>query len=95
MSRRTLLIFLLLILAGLQYRLWVGDGSWEEIVSLRRDITEQKVQNAELRARNEKLYREVQSLRNDLDSVEERARSELGLIREDETFYLIVEPKKK
>ncbi len=91
MKRRALLLLLLLILLGLQFRLWVGPGSWEEIVSLRREIAGQKARNAELQERNNKLYGEVDSLKRDLDSVEERARNELGLIKDGETFYQIVE----
>lgn len=91
MKRRWLTYLLLLLLLGLQYRLWVGQGSWEEVAATRRAIEQQKFDNAEMRARNERLYGEIDSLRHDLDSVEDRARSELGLVRDGETFYLIIE----
>lgn len=91
MTRRRLMIVLLIILAVLQWRLWTGRGSFEQVVSLKRDIQEQKQINRELRQRNERLYGEVRSLKDNLDSIEERARSDLGLIKEGETFYLIIE----
>ncbi|WP_373090956.1 cell division protein FtsB [Zhongshania sp.] len=91
MTRRRLLLLLLVILTMLQFRLWTGSGSWEQITSLRRDIVQQKKVNDELSQRNERLYGEVRSLKNDLDSIEERARNDMGLIKSDETFYLIVE----
>lgn len=95
MKRNWLLVLLLAVLLILQYRLWFGPGSWEEITRLRRHISEQDQANAELRERNERLSREVQSLKTDLATVEERARQELGLIREGETFYLVVDEDKK
>lgn len=91
MTRRRLLILLMIILFALQLRLWNGSGSWEQIVSLRREIAEQQQHNAELRDRNERLLGEVHSLKNNLDSIEERARNDMGLIKGNETFYLIVE----
>lgn len=91
MRRNWLLFLLLAVLLIVQYRLWFGPGSWEEITRLRRQIAEQESSNAELRERNERLSREVQSLKTDLATVEERARQELGLIREGETFYLVVD----
>ncbi|MDX1505576.1 MAG: septum formation initiator family protein [Spongiibacter sp.] len=91
MTRRRLLILLLLILSALQYRLWTGNGSWEQIVSLRREIAEQQQLNNNQRNRNERLVGEVRSLKHDLDSIGERARSDMGMIGEGETFYLIIE----
>lgn len=88
---RWILILLLFFLAGLQYRLWVGQGSWEQIVSLERDIEQRTLINERLRDRNKVLEHEVRDLKNGMDSVEERARSELGLIKKGETFYLIVD----
>jgi hypothetical protein len=56
-------------------------------------VAEQQQSNAELKARNDALFAEVQDLREGLDAIEERARSELGLVGEDESFYLIVDPE--
>ncbi|MEH6559320.1 MAG: cell division protein FtsB [Oceanicoccus sp.] len=92
---RWILILLLLVLAGLQYRLWFGDGSWEQIVYLEREIERQKLVNQGLSDRNKILENEVRDLKNGLGSVEERARSELGLIKDGETFYLLIEEDKQ
>ena len=92
---RWILIFLLLVLAGLQYRLWFGVGSWEQIVYLQREIEQQKLVNQRLSDRNAILESEVRDLKNGMESVEERARSELGLIKEGETFYLLIEEEKQ
>lgn len=79
------------VLLGLQYRLWIGAGSWEEIVSLQKEISHQKMTNDRLLNRNHVLENEVYNLKNGLDSVEERARSELGLIREGETLFILAD----
>lgn len=86
-----LIAALLLILLGLQYRLWAGPGSFAHIDRLERAIAAQDEENEVLEERNRLLYGEVDELKTGLDAVEERARGELGLIREGETFYLIVE----
>jgi cell division protein FtsB len=82
---------LLLILVLLQARLWTGAGSLAEINRLDQQIALQNQENADLALRNQTLEDEVSDLKNGLDSIEERARSELGLIRKGETFYLLVE----
>lgn len=91
---RWILILLLMFFAGLQYRLWIGAGSWEQITQLERDIEKQTDINQNLRDRNRVLEHEVRDLKNGLESVEERARSELGLIKEGETFYLLFDQGK-
>ena len=88
---KTILVFLLFVLVLLQLRLWTGPGSIADIARLESEIVKQSDENGHLEARNSVLMDEVSDLRNGLDSIEERARSELGLIREGETFYLIVE----
>ena len=88
---RWIMILLLLVLAGLQYRLWFGSGSWEQIVYLQREIEQQKLVNQGLSDRNAILENEVRDLKNGMGSIEERARSELGLIKDGETFYLLVD----
>ncbi|GAB4359397.1 MAG: hypothetical protein Kow006_28480 [Gammaproteobacteria bacterium] len=92
MWTRTLVIVLVVILLWLQYRLWVGDGSLAEVWQLRREIATQQAENRRLRERNRVLEAEVQDLKQGYKAIEERARSELGMIRENETFYQIVEP---
>ena len=88
---RLLLIILVVLLGFLQYRLWVGEGSLAEVWQLRLDISQQRAENERLRARNSELEAEVRDLKDGMASVEERARRELGMVREGETFYQIVE----
>jgi cell division protein FtsB len=90
---RFLLLTLLLILLVLQYRLWVGEGSLAEVHQLKKEIESQKADLERLRERNRALQAEVQDLKQGLEAIEERARSELGMIREGETFYQIIEPE--
>lgn len=87
---RVILIALLVILAILQVQLW---RQYAEVQSLRELVEEQQVENEELEKRNKALAAEVEDLRAGLDAIEERARSELGLIREGEAFFLIVDPE--
>lgn len=82
---------LVILLAGLQYRLWVGEGSLAELARLKRGIQKQQVENDRLRERNRVLAIEVNELKSGLDSVEERARTEMGMIKKGETFYMVVE----
>lgn len=82
---------LVLLIILLQVRLWVGEGSFAQVWGLEEAIAGQRAENAELEARNNRLYAEVQNLRGQQGALEERARMNLGLIREDETFFLVVE----
>lgn len=90
---RWLLLVLMLILAVLQYRLWFAQGSLAEQRRLEKQIEEHSAINRELRDRNERLEKEVVELQNGLEGVEQRAREELGLIREGEIFYQFVDKK--
>lgn len=83
---------LLVLLAGLQYRLWFADGGLVEVHRLEQAVAEQAARNERLRERNRALAAEVRDLKQGLDAVEARARSELGMVREGETFYQVVEP---
>lgn len=87
---RLLVILLLLMLVILQYRLWVGQGSLAEVAHLERQIQRQQARIAEMEERNAVLQAEVQSLKKGLEAVEARARRDLGMIREGETFYQVV-----
>jgi cell division protein FtsB len=82
--------FLVVALVWLQYRLWVGEGSLAEVSALQREIAQQREQLEQLRRRNAALQVEVDNLRSGLEAIEARARSELGMIKEGETFYQIV-----
>ncbi len=88
---KPVLFTLVLLLAVLQARLWIGQGSIAELVSLGRQIEDYAHGNDELRERNRRLEVEVAEFRSGVDSVEEMAREELGLVRQDETFYVLVE----
>ena len=84
------LIFVILI-ALLQYPLWLGKGSWLRAWDLSRQIAEQKDKNAVLKARNDTLDAEVRDLKSGRAAIEERARTELGMIKKDEVFYQVLE----
>ena len=82
---------LFVLLVGLQQRLWLGDGSLEEVRDLERRTRAQQGENEGYVERNRALDAEVRDLKGGLDAIEERARRELGMTRKDETFYLLVE----
>lgn len=75
----------------LQYQLWVGEGSVRTLNVLEQVLDNQRLVNADLQARNRLLEIEVLDLKTGLEAVEERARSELGMIGSDETFILVIE----
>jgi cell division protein FtsB len=82
-------LFLLLLL--LQYRLWVGDGGLAEVWQLQHSLDAQKAENLRLKERNDALQAEVKDLKHGLEAVEERARNELGMVKNGETFFQIIE----
>ena len=88
---RWLVWLLVVLLVLLQYKLWLGDGSLAEVWDLYRQVELQKEENQRLQERNQALEAEVQDLKQGLESIEERAREELGMIKEGETFYQIIE----
>ncbi|MBU3070225.1 cell division protein FtsB [Aestuariicella sp. G3-2] len=90
-----LIPILLILLAGLQYRLWVGEGSLADVVRLNEEIKTQSLENDRLRERNRVLATEVKGLKSGIDAVEERAREDLGMIKPDETFFMVVDPSEK
>ena len=86
-----LFVVLILLLAGLQYRLWVGEGSLAHVKNLQQQIAEQKGENERLLERNRILEAEVMELKRGMETVEERARQELGMVKEGETLYLMTQ----
>ena len=82
---------LVLMLILLQWRLWVGDGGVQELTQLEQKLAAQKAENESLQQRNQMLESEILDLKNGLEAVEERARSDLGMIRDGETFYMVIE----
>jgi cell division protein FtsB len=91
---RILLAILIVLLFALQYKLWIGDGGYRGVNLLRERVEQQKRENTVLEQRNSQLQAEVEDLREGLDAVEERARSELGLIKEGEEFYQVIDQGK-
>ena len=75
----------------LQYPLWLGKGGWLRVWEIDRQVKAQKGGNAALRVRNDALDAEVRDLKQGYDAIEERARYELGMIRQDEIFYHVME----
>lgn len=87
---RSLLVVLLILFALLQYKLWLGEGGFADVKRLEQKVAEQQQENALLQQRNEELQAEVADLREGIEAIEERARSELGMVQEEEEFYLVV-----
>jgi cell division protein FtsB len=85
------LAFVALIVA-LQYPMWLGRGGWLQVRSLDRQVAEQRAANAKLRERNDALDAEVRDLKTGFDAIEERARSGLGMVRQDEIFFEYRQP---
>ena len=92
---RAVLAILLLILILLQVKLWFGGGGFSDVRRLEQRVEEQSQENEALAQRNRELQAEVEDLRQGLGAVEERARSELGMIKEDEEFYQVVPDEKR
>ena len=85
-------VILLILLLVLQYTLWLGEGGLVRVWSLSEQVTAQEEENAKLRERNKALEAEVLDLKQGLEAVEERARTDLGMIKKNETFHQVVEP---
>lgn len=80
-----------LVLLILQYQLWLGEDSVRALNELNIELESQRAVNAQLEERNRLLEVEVFDLKNGLEAVEERARSELGMIAEGETFFMVID----
>ncbi|MBX2835247.1 MAG: cell division protein FtsB [Gammaproteobacteria bacterium] len=87
---KALIGLLVVLLVLLQYRLWFGDGSVQEFYRLRNESRDAQAELIRLRNRNQALEAEVADLKSGLDAIEERARTNLGMIGEDETFFQFV-----
>ncbi len=88
---RVLLLSLLVLLGALQYRVWFGEANVLQLSGLKLEIEQQRENNDQLLLRNHQLEAEVKDLRKGLEAIEERARSELGMVKPDETFYQLIE----
>jgi cell division protein FtsB len=83
---------LVVLLALLQYRLWLGEGGLREVRRLRVEIESQRNENQQLKERNRTLAAEVVDLKKGTVAIEERARTDLGMVGKGETFYQVVPP---
>jgi cell division protein FtsB len=88
------LTFVTLIVA-LQYPMWLGKGGWLQVRELDRTLSAQMDANAKLRQRNEALDADVRDLKTGFEAIEERARSELGMLKQDEVFFMLQQPSTK
>jgi len=89
--RKAVTCVLVTLLVSLQYALWVGDKNYIDLLRLKQAVTNTESKNTELDQRNQKLLAEVIDLKQGGETIETLARSELGLIKQGETFYQIVE----
>ena len=90
-ARKVLIFALLVVLVGLQSRLWFGEGSFAHVNTLRAKVSRKVAENGVKVQRNKILRAEIIELKRGLESIEEKARSEFGLIKEGETFFLLIE----
>jgi cell division protein FtsB len=88
---KLLTVALLVLLGAIQYPLWLGKGGWLRVSEVDQQIHAQRETNARLKARNAALDAEVRDLKQGMEAIEERARSELGMIRQDEMFFQLLE----
>lgn len=89
----TAILFVLLVL--LQYRLWFGKNSVPDYLALEQEVLRQQEVNEKLRQRNKLLYADTDDLKSGVEAIEERARNELGMIKENETFFRIIPAQEK
>ena len=88
---KLLTLGLVVLIALIQYPLWLGKGSWLRVWEVDQQIRSQRGVNRQLQARNDALEAEVRDLKVGLDAIEERARSELGMVKQDEIFFQVLE----
>ena len=89
---RWLALALVVLIAALQYPMWLGKGGWLQVRELDRKLEAQREENARLKARNEALDADVRDLKTGFEAVEERARSDLGMVKQDEVFFQLQQP---
>jgi len=88
---KTLILIIIVLIAHFQYRLWLGDASLTQIIESRHRLEALTKDAQEKKERNDSLYAEVVDLRKGSETIEERARYELGMIKENETFFQVLE----
>ena len=88
---RTVIIFLILALISLQYKLWVGEGSVSQWLHLEKKLVKQDEENKQRLAQNRSLEADINELKSGDQALEEQARYELGMVKEGEMYYQFVE----
>lgn len=88
---RWLTLILVALIVAVQYPLWLGKGSWLRVWEVGQQIAAQKQVNQKLKIRNASLDAEVRDLKQGYDAIEERARNELGMVKQDELFFQVLE----
>ncbi|HHF7345579.1 MULTISPECIES: cell division protein FtsB [Legionella] len=88
---RSIIIILILALIGLQYKLWLGDGSVSQWINLEKKLAIQEQENEKLAARNRAIEADILELKSGDQALEEQARSELGMVKNNEVYYQFVD----
>ena len=91
---RILFLILLFLIALVQYSLWLGKGGWLQVWDLDRQINAQQAKNSEMQVRNAAIEADVKDLKQGHAAIEERARDQLGMVKDDEVFFRVIKPGK-
>jgi cell division protein FtsB len=91
---RAITLLLVVFIMLLQYRLWFGKNSVPDYLALESEVQRQIIDNDKLKQRNKLLYADTDDLKSGVEAIEERARNELGLIKEGETFFRLIPSEK-
>lgn len=91
---RAITVILLIFIILLQHRLWFGKNSVPDYLALEEEVQRQKLDNDKLKRRNKLLYADTDDLKSGVEAIEERARNELGMIKEGETFFRLIPSEK-
>ena len=90
---KKIIVLLIVLLVLLQYKIWLGDGGIPRILQLQEEVDTVQLQVNKLKERNQALEAEVRDLKKGFDAIEERARSDLGMIGQDEVYYQVIDKK--
>lgn len=88
---KSIVFFLVILLLALQYKLWLGDGSLPQWLHLEEKLAAQEAQNQKLAIRNQAIEADIVELQSGEQALEEEARTELGMVKEDEIYYQFLE----
>lgn len=87
---RILFLILLFLIALVQYSLWLGKGGWLQVWDLDRQINAQQVRNSAMQSRNAAIEADVKDLKQGHAAIEERARDQLGMVKDDEIYFQVI-----